>query len=67
MCLAAMPSTELDEAFVHVVRDVQLASFESAIPGEGQTQASRHQHWTQPHPVAVPRKALKDDREHGSG
>lgn len=63
----ARPSTQLDDPLVQVEGDVHLARLERPVLGERQSKPARHLHLAQPHPFAVSREVLHEDREHGSG
>ena len=63
----AGPPTQLHDALVQVEADVHLPTSSAWYSVRVQSEPSRHLHLAQPHPVAVSRKVLHEDREHGSG
>ena len=61
------PPAQVDDLLKEVEGDVHLAGLERPLLAERQPESSRHLHLAQPHPFAVSRKVLHEDREHDSG
>ena len=51
----AWPAAQHHDPLVQVVRDVQLARFQSPVVSEGETQPARHLNLPQAEPLAVGR------------
>ena len=65
--LPLRPPSQLDDSLIQVIRNEQLAGLKRPVLPKREVQAPSHLHFTQAQLRSVPRKVLRDDREHESG